>query len=137
MMTPIESLPVAPADELPIRAAGWRLLIEPAPIPKTSAGGIDLPEETVAALQYLRNVGQVMGMGPLAFQNDDRFMDTDDAGNKRPVHSCKVGDWVVFAKHSGQPVMVDVAGETRTFKLFNDDEVLAVVDDPACLITKL
>jgi co-chaperonin GroES (HSP10) len=124
-------------ERLPIRAAGWRLIIEPAEVPTKTAGGIELPEDVKASMQYLKTVGQVIDMGPLCFRNDNRFNDADEAGNTRPLPFCKPGDWVLFSRHSGQGFSFTHEGEQRHVKIFNDDEVLAVVDDPSCLVQKL
>lgn len=123
-------------EMLPFKAAGWRLVVEPAQVPTKTAGGIELPEDTKASLEYLRHVGQVVDMGPLCYRSDDRFKLTDSQGNARFEPHCEVGDWVVFAKHGGHGFTATVDGEVRAFKILNDDEILMVVNDPSCLINK-
>ena len=39
---------------------------------------------------------------------------------------CKKNDWIIIAKYAGSRVSID-GGELR---IINDDEVLAVVEDP-------
>lgn len=136
--TAFELLPDAePYPGLPLEPAGWRILIEPAPVPTHSAGGIELPPEAKAQLEYLRNVGQVIRKGSLCYVADERFLDKDGSGGTRPVHFCDVGDWVMVAKHAGQPLSAKWEGEDLRFKLINDDEVLMVAKDPSVLITTL
>ena len=47
--------------------------------------------------------------------------------NKFPTGPwCKEGDWVIFARYGGSRLNID-GGEIR---ILNDDEILAVVNDP-------
>lgn len=112
---------------LPVRAVGWRLLIEPVAVKKQSDGGIILAAESVKAQEYLRYVGKVVDAGGLAYQ-DSKFGGTP---------WCAVGDHVAYAKYAGQEVIVnpDTAdGEPKRYRLINDDEVLAVIPDPSAIM---
>ena len=58
-----------------------------------------------------------MKVGPDAYKDKERFPDGP---------WCQEKDWVLFAKYAGSRIKID-GGELR---LLNDDEVLAVIDDP-------
>ena len=58
-----------------------------------------------------------MKIGPDAYKDKARFPEGP---------WCKEKDWVLFAKYAGSRIKID-GGELR---LLNDDEVLAVVEDP-------
>lgn len=121
------------AIELPVRPVGWRILIEPVEIKRETASGIALPDEAVRAQEYLRYFGVVKAMGELCYKHN-KFKPHPDA--KPPVW-CKVGDYVAFGRHAGQEVIVNEDGTVKKLKLVNDDEILAVVDDPTALVTPM
>lgn len=103
---------------------GYRLLIKPVEIKTETASGIALPEQAQKAQEHLRYIGQVVSMGPEAYQHD-KFQDA----------WCKVGDWVAHGQYSGQTLQVrNETGAQVKFKLINDDEVLAVVDPQSMMI---
>jgi co-chaperonin GroES (HSP10) len=56
-------------------------------------------------------------VGPDAYKDKERFSDGP---------WCQEKDWVLFAKYAGSRIKID-GGELR---LLNDDEILAVIDDP-------
>lgn len=118
-------------SKVPVRPVGWRILVEPVEIKRETAGGILLAEEAVKAQEFLRYIGKVVDMGHLAF-SDDKFRHHP----KEPaVRWCAPGQFVAFGKYAGQEVIVNVGDEQKRFRLLNDDEVLAVVDDPAAIVT--
>ena len=110
---------------LPVPAL-WRLLIEPIQVEETTRGGIVLAPETQRAKEYLRYVGQVLAIGPGAYQHG-KF-----AGCQPDI---KPGDWVVYQTYSGFDVRVlDAGGTPRTLRFINDDEVMATAPDPHALL---
>ena len=59
----------------------------------------------------------ILYTGDLAFKDESKF----------PTGPwCKEGDWIIITKYAGSRIKID-GGELR---IINDDEVLAVVDDP-------
>lgn len=118
-------------SSIPVRPVGWRILVEPVQIKRETAGGIVLAEEAVKAQEYLRYIGKVVDVGELAYC-DDKFKPHPNASANR---WCKVGDHIAFGRHAGQEVIVNGDGEQKRFRLLNDDEVLAVIDDPAAIVT--
>ena len=101
---------------------GWRILVMPYVPPKVSKGGIEIPDEVHERERVATNVGLVMAVGPLAYKDTSKF-DLDAKA------WCKEKDWVLFGKYAGSRFSID-GGELR---LLNDDEILAVIDDPSHL----
>ncbi|RJQ53482.1 MAG: co-chaperone GroES [Actinobacteria bacterium] len=118
---------------IPVRAAGWRILVEPVEVKRETDGGIALPEEAIRAQEHLRYIGRVVDVGELAYAGD-RFKPHPNATLKP---WCKIGDTVAFGRYAGQEVIAHVCGEAKRYRLINDDEVLAVVNDPAAIVTPL
>ena len=95
---------------------GWKILIRPIEIRTETESGLALPPETIESLKYLRNVGQVIAMGPSCYEHT-KF------GEGPPW--CQVGDWIRFAPHAGAKEMVRGAdGNPVELRYINDDEVL-------------
>jgi hypothetical protein len=116
--------PVKPA---PLHASLWRIVVDPIEIQRYYEGGkIELPDSVIDAQQYLRYVGRVVDIGPLAF-TAEQFRDHD--GNL--VKPCEVGDWIIYSRNTGVEIytQTDKPGEIRQLRIINDDHVLGVVDD--------
>jgi|TARA_Y100000114_G_C11690440_1_gene293288 chaperonin GroES len=107
-------------DRLP-KPTGWRILILPYTIPDTTKGGVLLSDETKERNQLATNVGYVVSLGPDAYKDEGKFPDGA---------WCKKGDWVMFGRYAGSRFKIDGA-EPR---LLNDDEILAVIDDPRDIV---
>jgi|TARA_R100001460_G_scaffold2321_4_gene7654 chaperonin GroES len=106
-----------PALERLPRPTGWRVLILPYTLPESTKGGILLSDETRSREQLATNIGYVVSLGPDAYADTGKFPDGA---------WCKEGDWVMFGRYAGSRFKIDGA-EPR---LLNDDEILAVIDDP-------
>ena len=107
-------------DRLP-KPTGWRILILPYTLPQSTKGGVILSDETRERNQLATNVGYVVSLGPDAYRDELKFPDGP---------WCKSGDWVMFGRYAGSRFKIEGA-EPR---LLNDDEILAVVDDPRDII---
>lgn len=103
-------------DRMP-SPTGWRILILPYRGKGKTEGGIYLPDKAIEEQSVSTQVGYVLKMGPLAFQDPEKF----PAGPW-----CAEKDWVMFARYAGSRFKVD-GGEVR---LLNDDEILAKILDP-------
>lgn len=111
-------------DNLP-SPQGWRLLIVPYVPPKKSEGGVLLPDMSHEVNQDAVMTGLVLDMGLDAYTGETR--------SGKPRFSkpwCQIGDWVMFAKWAGSRIQI---GQTK-FRLLNDDEVFAVVEDPGSVM---
>ena len=96
---------------------GWRLLILPYRGKGKTDGGIYLPDKVVEENTVSTQVGYVLKVGALAYQDSEKF----PAGPW-----CEQGDWVMFARYSGSRFRID-GGEVR---ILNDDEILAKIGEP-------
>jgi|TARA_R100001224_G_scaffold1014_1_gene762 co-chaperonin GroES (HSP10) len=96
---------------------GWRLLVMPFAVKEETKGGIIIAQETLDRARVATQVGYVLKMGDLCYEDKDKY----------PTGAwCKEKDWVVFARYAGSRMEID-GGEIR---LLNDDEVLGTIDDP-------
>ena len=96
---------------------GWRLLILPYKGKGRTEGGIYLPDKVVEEQSVSTQVGYVLKVGELAYQDGDKFPDGP---------WCAKGDWVMFARYAGSRFRID-GGEVR---ILNDDEILAKISNP-------
>ena len=96
---------------------GWRLLILPYKGKGRTESGIYLPDKVVEEQSVSTQVGYVLKVGELAYQDGDKFPDGP---------WCAKGDWVMFARYAGSRFKID-GGEVR---ILNDDEILAKISNP-------
>ncbi len=96
---------------------GWRLLILPYRGKGKTQSGIYLPDQVVERESVGTVCGYVLKVGPLAYKDDNKF-------TTGPW--CKEKDWIIFGRYAGARFKID-GGEVR---ILNDDEVIAVVQDP-------
>jgi len=104
------------ASKLP-RPTGYRILILPFKPNATTKGGIMLAKQTMEKEQLATIVGLVVSLGPDAYKNSDKFAEGP---------WCQEGDWVIFGRYAGARFRIE-GGDMR---LLNDDEILAVIEDP-------
>lgn len=107
----------APKKELTITPCGYMVLVSPLQVRDRSKGGVYIPDQVREREANLAYVGEVLDLGPDAYKDEDKF----PSGAR-----CKVGDYVLFGRYTGSKVSLK-EGDLR---LLNDDEVLAVVNDP-------
>lgn len=96
---------------------GWRLLILPYQGKGKTDGGLYLPDDVVEKNKVSTQVGYVLKVGPLAYQDKEKFPSGP---------WCQEKDWVMFARYAGSRFAID-GGEVR---ILNDDEILARIMDP-------
>jgi len=106
-------------EQLP-RPTGWRVLVLPYTLPSKTKGGIIMADETLEKNRLATNVGYVVSVGPDAYKDEQKFPDGA---------WCKKGDWVMFGRYAGSRFKI-IDGELR---ILNDDEVIAVLDDPKAI----
>ena len=76
-----------------------------------------LPDQILANQEISTQVGYVLKVGPLAYEDKNKF----------PLGTwCNKGDWVIFARYAGSRFKIE-GGEVR---ILNDDEILAKISDP-------
>lgn len=107
-------------DRMPT-PTGWRILILPYRGKGKTESGLYLPDQVVEQNQVSTQVGYVLKVGPLAYQDEEKF----------PKGAwCEERDWVMFARYAGSRFNID-GGEVR---ILNDDEILARITDPADIL---
>ena len=103
-------------DKLP-NPTGWRILVMPFKVKEETKGGIIIAQETLDRARVSTQVGYVLKMGDLCYQDKDRY----------PTGPwCAEKDWVIFARYAGSRMEID-GGEIR---MLNDDEILGTISDP-------
>ena len=96
---------------------GYRIVLFPLKLDSKTKSCIILTDETVAESQITTNICKVLKVGPDAYKDKDKF----------PTGPwCKTDDWVLITRYAGSRIRID-GGELR---IINDDEILAVIDDP-------
>ena len=96
---------------------GYRIVLFPLKLDSKTKSGIILTDDTVAESQITTNICKVLKVGPDAYKDKDKF----------PTGPwCKTDDWVLITRYAGSRIRID-GGELR---IINDDEILAVIDDP-------
>lgn len=107
-------------DAIP-EPTGWRMLVKPYEVEAKTATGLILVEESKQYADAATYIGQVVRMGPDCYQ-----------GAKFAQAWCQVGDWVMFARHVGQAIEVKQPnGKVARYRMINDDDVRARVEDPS------
>jgi len=99
------------------KVCGWQLMIRPIKLDEKTKSGIYLPQKTLGDIESFTNVGEVVAMGPLCYQ-DTRL-------GEAPW--CQVGDLVVFHRHAGTRFRWQGVKMT----LVPDDKVMLVIKNVA------
>ena len=99
------------------KPVGWRIVLFPLKLKGKTKGGVILTDETVEESQITTNICKVLKTGSLCYKDKERYPDGP---------WCKEGDWFIITRYAGSRVKID-GGELR---IINEDEILAVVDDP-------
>lgn len=105
-------------DRLP-QPTGWRVLVMPYKGKTKTDGGIILPDQVREREALATVVAYVLKLGPLAYQDPNKFGDTLEPW-------CKEGQWVCIGRYAGSRFKID-GGEVR---IINDDEVIATILEP-------
>ena len=103
-------------EKLPV-PTGYRILMLPFVPGKVTRGVIHLAKKTVDKERLATVVGYVVKLGPDAYKDDRKFPEGP---------WCQEGDWVIFGRYAGARIQIE-GGDLR---LLNDDEILAVIDNP-------
>ena len=96
---------------------GFRIVLFPLKLEGKTKGGVLLTDETIEESQITTNICKVLKIGPSAYKDKERFPEGP---------WCKQDDWVLITRYAGSRIRIE-GGELR---IINDDEILAVVDDP-------
>lgn len=93
------------------KPAGYRVLVKVPKTAKYSAGGIELVEQTRDKEQLEAEIGEVVALGPTAFESLGGAW-------------CKPGDKILFAKFSGK----FIPKTEKEFLMINDEDVMGVLE---------
>jgi len=104
-------------DRMP-NPAGWRLLVLPYKGKGVTDGGIQLIKETVDRESLSTVICYVLKVGPLAYQDKNKF--GDEAWAQK-------GDWILIGRYAGTRFRLEDDHEVR---IINDDEVIATILNP-------
>ena len=103
-------------EQLP-NPTGWRILVMPFKVKEETKGGIIIAQETLDRARVSTQVGYVLKMGDLCYQDKEKY----------PTGPwCAEKQWVIFARYAGSRMEID-GGEIR---MLNDDEILGKISDP-------
>ena len=103
-------------DKLPT-PTGWRILVMPFKVKEETKGGIIIAQETLDRARVSTQVGYVLKMGDLCYEDKDKY----------PTGPwCAEKHWVIFARYAGSRMEID-GGEIR---MLNDDEILGTIENP-------
>ena len=104
------------ARQLP-QPSGYHILCAIPEIEKEYDSGLIKAEQTVHYEEVLTTVLFVVALGPDCYKDEKRFPSGP---------WCKVGDFILVRPNSGSRLLI----HGREFRIINDDNVEAVVDDP-------
>lgn len=102
--------------QLPV-PTGYKLLVEMPKLEEKTTSGIYLPQETKKLEETASIIGRVIGLGPEAYADKEKFPNGP---------WCKHGDYVMIRSYSGTRFKIG----DQELRLINDDTVEAVVPDP-------
>ena len=91
---------------------GYRMVVIPYKGKTTTEGGIQLLKETVDREALATVVALVLKMGPLCYNDKEKFGDTP---------WCKEQQWVLIGRYAGARMKLEDGEEIR---IINDDEVI-------------
>jgi len=102
---------------------GWRMLVLPYKGKGVSKGGIALTKETLDREALATVVAYVVKMGPLCYDNKEKYGDTP---------WCEERQWVLIGRYSGARFKLEDGEEVR---IINDDEVIGTIIDPDDIVS--
>lgn len=103
------------AKQLP-KPVGYKMVLAMIEPQQKTEGGIWKPDQLVDLEKSASVCGMVLKTGPDCYADKDRFV----------APWCKEGDIVLTGAYKGTRFAI----HGQEFRVINDDEVLAVVDDP-------
>jgi co-chaperonin GroES (HSP10) len=104
------------ATQVP-QPTGWKLLCVLIDVDNTYESGLLKADETMRTEELTSPVLFVMEVGPQAYKDAEKFPDGA---------WCKPGDFILTRPYTGTRVKI----HGKEFRLINDDQVEAVVQDP-------
>lgn len=117
---PDEQVPIEERGKMLPRAQGWKILCGVPSVGETFENSEIIRAEAIRRQEeHATTVLFVLHVGPLAYKDKAKF-------GEDLVPWCKEGDFILVRTYSGTRFKI----YGREFRLINDDQVDAVVDDP-------
>ena len=123
-----DDLPPLTPEDLPLAPLFWSIVVERLVPKKVSEGGIYFSEESQKVEKIQNTIGRVLWLGDLAFKGTTAS--GIKLGDDSRVRKLRAGDYVLFARYTGQEVKFVKDKRDRTIIILSDTELLAVVSDP-------
>ena len=102
---------------------GYRMVVIPYKGKTTTEGGIQLLKETVDREALATVVALVLKMGPLCYNDKEKFGDTPWSEEQQ---------WVLIGRYAGARMKLEDGEEIR---IINDDEVIGTILDPNDIVS--
>ena len=116
-----EDLAESQSHKLP-SPTGYRILLVPYTQPNKSKGGILLADQTLKSEELSTTIGYIVEIGPDAYKDPLKYPEGP---------WCKKGDYVLFGRYAGARITMQGSNDDNLpLRLLNDDEILAVIDNP-------
>jgi co-chaperonin GroES (HSP10) len=103
-------------DKTGIRPVEYKALVLPDKVEDKSAGGMYLPEGVVTRQQYAQDRGVLVAHGEGFFK-------------ELPGPVPKIGDRVTFSKYAGSLMQVEKNGQRHEYRLLNDKDICAILEE--------
>ena len=103
--------------------AGWRMLVLPYRAQPKSKGGIHLTKATVDQESLATVVAYVLKMGPLCFNDEEKY---------GPEPWCKEKQWVLIGRYSGSRFRLE---DGEKIRIINDVEVIGTILNPDDIVS--
>ena len=120
-----EDAPQRKASQLP-EPKGYKMLIALPEVDEKTEGGIIKPDIVRELEEYSTVVGFVLKMGPDCYDGNGQGRQRGLSKKFPSGAYCKEGDFILFRAFQGTRIRI----HGKEFRLINDDNVEAVVDDP-------
>ena len=99
-----------------IEPTGFQILLFPHEGPE-KVGSIHIPDSVKEKAKIAATSCKVVAVGPDAYLDKGKFPSGP---------WCKKGDWVIIGKYAGSRFKYG----DKEYRILNDDQILAIVDDP-------
>ena len=104
-------------EEVNITPQGWTILVQPYKMDEMTEAGIIIPDQTRQDYDLAEMISKVIELGPDAYHDKVKFPNGP---------RCKVNDFVICSPYQG----IVIKFKDFNMKIINDDQVLAIIDDP-------
>lgn len=101
-----------------IKPSSFFILVKPVEVEEKTSGGLFLPNEAKEKEEWAQTRGEMIAVGPVAFEFDDW---PEDKQAMKPV----IGDTVFFARYSGVKAM---GNDDKEYWIIKDADVMATIE---------